>query len=188
MRSIAQFCYRRRRYVVVGWILLLVGVLAISTAFSGEFSTEFKLPGSESQDALDLLEESGVNERTGVQGQVVFEAEQGVQDPAVRESVEGLLADIRSSVPEVETVSPYEPGKDYQIADNGRIAYAELNFSDRNWEAYLDDADVIKDLRDDVNVQGLRIEHLSTLEPSLEEVFLHIISRGVTPAAEKIHA
>jgi len=179
MRSIAQFCYRRRRYVVVGWILLLVGVLAISTAFSGEFSTEFKLPGSESQDALDLLEESGVNERTGVQGQVVFEAEQGVQDPAVRESVEGLLADIRSSVPEVETVSPYEPGKDYQIADNGRIAYAELNFSDRNWEAYLDDADVIKDLRDDVNVQGLRIElggDMFAEAPQFSSEFIGIIA------------
>ncbi len=158
MKSIAQFCYRRRRYVIVGWILLLVGVFALSTAFKGEFSTEFKLPGSESQNALDLLEKSGVKERTGVQGQVVFEAEQGVDDPVVRQAIEGLLADIRSEVPEVETVSPYEPGKEYQIADNGKIAYAELNFSDRNWEAYLDDADVIKDLRDDVNVQGLRIE------------------------------
>jgi RND superfamily putative drug exporter len=158
MRSIANFCYRKRRYVVAGWLFLLAGVIALSTAFSGEFSTEFKLPGSESQDALDLLEESGVEERTGVQGQIVFEAEGGVDDPAVRSAIEGLLADIESEVPEVETVSPYEPGKDYQIADNGTIAYAELNFSDRDWEDYLDDADVIEDLRDDVNVQGLNIE------------------------------
>ena len=43
MRSIAQFCYRRRRYVVAGWVLLLVGALALSTAFSGEFSQSVRI-------------------------------------------------------------------------------------------------------------------------------------------------
>jgi len=135
-----------------------VGLFAVSSAFGEEFTTEFKLPGSESQAAIDLLEESGVAERTGQQGQVVFEAEQGVNDPAVQQAIEALLADIRSNVPGVETVSPYEPGKDYQIADDGKIAYAELNFSDRDFDDYTDDADIIKGMRDKVDVAGLRVE------------------------------
>ena len=182
MRSIAQFCYRRRRYVVVGWVLLLAGAFILSSAFSGEFSTEFKLPGSESQNALDLLEESGVDERTGVQGQVVFETEQGVDDPAVRDSIEGLLADIETSVPEVDTVSPYEDGNEYQISEGGRIAYAELNFSDRDWEQYLDDADVIEELNDDVNVQGLRIElggDMFAEAPQFSSEFIGIIAATI---------
>ncbi len=158
MKSIAKFCYRRRRYVLAGWVAFLVGLLAVSTAFGGEFTTEFKLPGSESQAAIDLLEDSGVAERTGQQGQIVFQADQGVDDPAVRQAIEGLLAEIRSSVPGVETVSPYEPGKDYQIADDGKIAYAELNFSDRDFDDYTDDADIIKGMRDKVDVAGLRVE------------------------------
>ena len=48
MRSIAQFCYRRRRLVVAGWVLLVVGLFALSGAVGGEYRTEFKLPGSES--------------------------------------------------------------------------------------------------------------------------------------------
>ena len=84
MRSIARFCYKRRRYVLGAWVFLLVGLFASATAFSDEFTTEFELPGSESQEALDLLEESGVEERTGIQGQVVFQAEQGVDDPTVQ--------------------------------------------------------------------------------------------------------
>jgi RND superfamily putative drug exporter len=179
MRSIAQICYRRRRFVVIGWIALLAGTFALSSAFSGEFSTEFKLPGSESQNALDLLEDSGVTERTGVQGQVVFEAEQGVDDPAVRQAVEGLLAGIRSEIPEVETVSPYEAGKEHQVADSGTIAYAELNFSDRDWEQYLDDADVIEELRDEVNVEGLRVElggDMFAEAPQFSSEFIGIIA------------
>jgi RND superfamily putative drug exporter len=138
--------------------VLLVGVFALSTAFQGEFSTEFNFPGSESQDAFDLLEERGAAERTGLQGQVVFEAEQGVDDAAVRGAMEGLFAKIEADVPEVEVVSPYAAGNEHQVAETGNIAYAELNFSDRTFEKYTDDADIIKDLRDDVNVEGLRVE------------------------------
>ncbi|MPZ24632.1 MAG: MMPL family transporter [Dehalococcoidia bacterium] len=158
MKRLAQFCYRRRRYVVGGWIFLLVSALALSFAFAGEFKTELRLPGSESQEAVDLLEDSGSIQRTGEQGQVVFEAEQGVDDPAVREAMESLFADIRTEVEGVEVVSPYEDGNSHLIADNGRIAYAELNFGDRNFEAYTDDADIVRDLREEVQVEGLRVE------------------------------
>ncbi|HSP55899.1 MAG TPA: MMPL family transporter [Dehalococcoidia bacterium] len=179
MRSIARFCYKRRRYVVAGWVLLLVGVLGVSSAFAGKFNTEFKLPGSESQRALDLLETSGVNDRTGIQGQVVFRADQGVRDPAVKQNIEGLLANIEANVSQVETVSPYEPGKDYQISADGEIAYAELNFSDRNYEKYVDDADVIKGLRDQVHVDGLQIElggDIFAENPSFSSEYVGIIA------------
>jgi RND superfamily putative drug exporter len=181
MKSIAQFCYRRRRYVLAGWVALLVGLFAASTAFGQEFTTEFKLPGSESQDAIDLLEESGVAERTGIQGQVVFEADQGVDDQAVRESMESLFAEIDShpEIEGVEVVSPYEEGNEHQIAESGQIAYAELNFSDRDFGDYMDDADIIKPMRDEVNVEGLRVEFGGDIfadEPAFSSEYIGIVA------------
>jgi RND superfamily putative drug exporter len=158
VRALAKFCYERRRYVVAGWIVFLVGLFVLNRLFAGEFKTEFELPGSESQAAIDLLKEKGANERTGFQGQVVFKADQGVSDPEVRGAIEKLLTDIETGVPEVDVASPYEPGNEYEISADDNVAYAELNFADRNIEDYSDDADVIKGLRDDVNVQGLQIE------------------------------
>ncbi len=160
MKSIAKFVYRRRRYVLAGWVALLVGLFAASTAFGDEFKTEFKLPGSESQEAIDLLKEKGAAERTGQQGQVVFQAEQGVSDPSVRKKMESLFAAIAANpqVEGVEVVSPYDPGNEHQIAKGGKIAYAELNFSDRDFSEYVDDADVIKELGKNIDVQGLRVE------------------------------
>src|SRR5574341_664011 len=182
MKTIARFCYHRRRYVLVGWIALLVGLFAASTAFGEEFTTEFKLPGSESQDAIDLLEASGVAERTGIQGQVVFEADQGVDDPAVRQSMESLFAAIDSH-PEIEgleIVSPYEAGNEHQIAESRQIAYAELNFSDRDYGDYVDDADVIKELRDDsVAVEGLRVEFGGDMfadEPQCSSEYIGVVA------------
>jgi hypothetical protein len=39
-------------------------LFGLSAAFGGKYKTEFKLPGSESQAAVDLLEAKGVSERT----------------------------------------------------------------------------------------------------------------------------
>jgi RND superfamily putative drug exporter len=182
VRSIAKFCYGKRRYVLAAWLALLVSVWVLSSAFQGEFSTEFKLPGSESQDAIDLLKERGATERSGLQGQVVFEADQGVADPAVRERMEGLFASIESEVPDTEVVSPYAPGSEHQIADSGNVAYAELNFGDRSWEVYSDEAKVIKALRDDAETEGLRVElggDLFASEPSFSSEFVGIIAAVV---------
>ncbi len=158
MKPLARFCYDKRRFVVVGWIALLASISVASYFFAGEYKTEFMLPGSESQEAVDLLEERGVDERTGFFGQVVFRAEQGVNDPSVRQPMEAFLADIESSVDGVQVVSPFEPENAYQISDGGDIAYAEINFSDRSNQEYTDNADVIKDLRQDIEVEGLQVE------------------------------
>ncbi|MEX1254084.1 MAG: MMPL family transporter, partial [Dehalococcoidia bacterium] len=158
MKTLARFCYARRRFVVIGWVLLLVGMFALSAAFGGKPRTEFQLPGSESQEAIDLLKEHGVNERTGFFGQVVFRADQGVTDPAVRQTMETFFTNIEGSVEGVEVVSPYEPANAHQVSASGEIAYAEINFSDRDNEEYVDDAGVIKDLRNEIDVDGLQVE------------------------------
>jgi RND superfamily putative drug exporter len=157
-QALARFCYRRRRYVVGFWILFLIAVFALSSTFAGEFKTEFRLPGSESQDAVDLLERSGGDERTGEQGQVVFKSENGIDDPTVRETMEAFFADIEEQVAGVQVVSPYDEGNEYLVSDDGTIAYAEVNFDDREFEEYADDAEIIKDLRDEIDVEGLRVE------------------------------
>src|SRR3546814_7805832 len=48
---------RRRRWVVLIWVGLLVGVGAASTAAGGTTNDSISLPGTESQDAIDLLYE-----------------------------------------------------------------------------------------------------------------------------------
>jgi RND superfamily putative drug exporter len=154
----------------------------LSATVPGEFSTEFQFPGSESKRAIDLLEESGASERGGIQGQVVFEAEQGVDDPEVQEAIEGFLSDIGSTVNDVQIVSPFEPGNEHQVSASGLIAYAELNFSDRDFEEYSDQGKEIKALRDDLNVDGLRIElggDMFADEPSFSNEFIGILAAVV---------
>ena len=158
MRSLAEFCYKRRWFVLAAWIVLLAGLFALSIAYAGDFKTEFKLPGSESQHAVDLLKERGVAERTGFYGQIVWRAEQGVDDPEVQARMEQFFADIQRDVEGIEIISPYDPENTHQISDDGTIAYAELNLSDRLGSEYTSDANAIKDLWREINIEGLQIE------------------------------
>jgi RND superfamily putative drug exporter len=153
----ARFMYRRRRYVLGFWILLLVGVFALSNSIGGAFKTEFKLPGTESQAAFDLLQQSSFRSRQ-IQSQIVFAAEQGIDDPAVQRQMQQLFARIEQRVPDVNVVSPYVREGVRQISRNGKIAYAQLNFADRSAEAFKNIGNEIKAWGADIHVKGLAVD------------------------------
>jgi RND superfamily putative drug exporter len=158
MQRLARLCYHRRRSVLGIWVVLVVVLTVLANIAGGVFKVDFSLPGSESQRAFDLLDSSGFGSRTGEQAQVVFRADSGVKDPAVEAAVEKFLSSVQTDVPNVVTVSPYSEAGAQQIAPDGKIAYGQMNFTDRPSSDYVDNAKVVKDLRDQISVPGLRVE------------------------------
>jgi RND superfamily putative drug exporter len=156
--SLAEFCYKRRRLVLLGWIVLLVGLFAISSTVAGEYNTQFELPDSESAQAVDLLKERGLEERTGFQGQFVFRSENGVYDPQVRATMEDFFAKVETALEGEEIVSPYDPQNLYQVSQDGKIAYAEINLSDRNVNQFVEDGKTVRDLWKQIPQDGLQVE------------------------------
>ena len=53
--SIAATCFRRRRLVVLAWVLALVGFTVASSVGAGDWKTSARLEGTDSQRAYDLL-------------------------------------------------------------------------------------------------------------------------------------
>ncbi|HEX6712091.1 MAG TPA: hypothetical protein VF066_01855 [Thermoleophilaceae bacterium] len=54
---LGHWAVRRRRLVLAFWVSLFVGIGAISQAVKKDTSDAFNVPGTESQRALDLLDE-----------------------------------------------------------------------------------------------------------------------------------
>ncbi|HEX6425920.1 MAG TPA: MMPL family transporter, partial [Acidimicrobiales bacterium] len=157
LQRLARTCYRRRWSVLGAWAVLLVGLFALNTVFGGKFLDEFDLPGSESQQAYDMLDEHGFEARTGFSGQVVFAADD-VRDPAVQQGMEDLFAEVEQIIEPGEVVSPYGPGGDRFVNDDGTIAYAEVNMGDRNSDEYLAVGDEVRALVADTEVPGATVE------------------------------
>jgi RND superfamily putative drug exporter len=159
LQRLARAVYHRRRRVLVGWVLLLAGLVGLNATAGGEFLDNFTLPGSESQQAADLLRASGFGDRAGANGQVVFRADQGVDDPAVRQAMTALFAELEAGIPDSQVVSPYDPqGGGQRSRRDPRIAYAQLNLGDRDSNGYRQAARTARDLVAQVRVPGLRVE------------------------------
>ena len=135
-KRIAAFCYDNRRMVVGGWVWLLIGLFVLYGVAKGDTRTEFRLPGSESQEAFDILKAKGFSDRSGDSSRIVFRADQGVNDPTVKSTMQQFFKDITSSVDGASIVSPYDQGNERQISKDGKIAYAEMNLTDRPFEDY----------------------------------------------------
>ena len=131
---LGPWCYDRRKLVVGVWIAILVLGSIFSGAVGSAFRDEFNLPDVESKVGFDILDAEFGGQGTGIVGTVVFRAEQGVQDPAVREGMEALLAQIETIEDVNRVESPYAPGGEMLISSQGpeanKIAYANVELPD----------------------------------------------------------
>ena len=133
LQRVAHFCYRRRRTVLVLWIVALVGVSVLGNAVGGTFSQSFSLSGTESQRAQDLLR-ARFPARAGAEGQLVFQSAGGVDNQGVAAAMAPVFAGVAAVPGVVGVVSPYDDPARTQISKDGRIAYATilLEKSDEN--------------------------------------------------------
>jgi RND superfamily putative drug exporter len=54
---LTDWCYRRRRLVVVAWLAILITTAVAGSRFGGGDTTDYGTPGSESKAATNLLDE-----------------------------------------------------------------------------------------------------------------------------------
>ena len=130
MRALATWCVRHRLIVVLIWLAAFLGATFASAAVGTNYTSSFSLPHTESTEALNLLK-SSAPQASGDTERIVFEVPAGstVQDPAVKARIEEMLAKV-AKLPRVATpISPYSPAGARQISPDGRIAFAEVNFT-----------------------------------------------------------
>ena len=155
---LADWSYTRRRSVVLGWILLLVGISILGQNFAGDHGMTFAVPGAESQKAQDLLE-SRFSELSGDTIDVVFQAPDGLADPEVKAGVEAVLQRMDGVDHVIAVVSPYSPEGQRQVAPNGEIGFATLRLD----TSFVDDfprsagRELIR-LADEASQPGFRVE------------------------------
>ena len=128
---LAAWTMRHRRIVLISWVVLLIGVSVAANAVGTRQATNFSLPGTDTQRALDLLQRE-FPAQAGDTDQIVFRATSGRVDAAgIRAQVSPMLRQV-SKVPHVSSViSPFSPAGADAISKDGRIAFATVNFDQR---------------------------------------------------------
>src|ERR1035437_3709081 len=135
MKSLASWCVRHRRWVLLFWLVALVGASFISNAVGTAYSNSFTLPHTESIQALSLLQ-SAAPKQSGDTEQIVFQASGGtkVTDPAVQASVDQALTKV-ARVAHVSNISPRPwalPSASSHISPDGTIGFVTVTFNQEN--------------------------------------------------------
>jgi uncharacterized membrane protein YdfJ with MMPL/SSD domain len=121
---VGRWAFVHRKQVLALWVLLLIVMISLSTAFSRPPSTQFSIPGTQSQQAIDLLNQKFPG-AGGASAQIVFAVPAGktLTEPAIQSAVEASVA-LAKKAPQVKFVTdPYGKGT---ISSNMRIAYATV--------------------------------------------------------------
>ncbi len=135
LQRLARTCFRRRWLVLGVWVAVLIGLNVLANGVIGSnFRTDFKLPATESRTVFEMLQKANPD-RSGATSQIVFQDTSGVNTPEVQQAMDGLFQQV-DQLQGVEVTSPFDPATDgRQISQDGTIAFAQLNVSDRNQSA-----------------------------------------------------
>ncbi|WP_189148418.1 MMPL family transporter [Streptomyces lacrimifluminis] len=127
----ARWCYRHRLVVLLIWVGTVFGLGFAGSAAGTDYANSFSLPNTDSTRAYDLMEEA-FPQSSGDTDTVVWKVDDGtVRDESVRSRIEPELAEIAKMAGVGEVTSPYASGGAAQISENGRIAYAQITFTEQ---------------------------------------------------------
>jgi RND superfamily putative drug exporter len=127
MRRFATWTTGHRKTVIFGWIIALIVIGFIAGSKGADYSEEFKLPTSDSTEAYELLENE-FGEASGGTTQIVYKAGEGVESPQVKQKMEGVFKEVEREPHVTEVASPYKSGGASGISQDGKIAYATIQY------------------------------------------------------------
>ena len=142
--------------VIAGAVAFVLVCGALWATMRGEFGTgSFTLPGTESQQLSDLLDER-FPAAAGDTTEIVIRAPAGVASAGVREEIEELLAEA-AELPQVLAIaSPFEePGR---ISPDGTIARATAQYDRAANQVEDASIEALFEWRDEVSRDDLQVE------------------------------
>lgn len=168
--SISRFVLAHKRIVLVAWLAIFVGAIALMPRAMDQLSTDFTMPGSESADAnAAIMQEYG-----GVGGfsaplVPVIDLPDGttVDDPGVRQEIDAVFAAISGARPDARVVSWASTGDDAFVSDDRGTTFG-LVYLPAAGEASLVGQDAVHQAIEGKTVAGEPV--LLSGRPALSEV------------------
>ena len=131
MKSLARFAYRRRWLILAIWVVLFLGMNALSQSFGTAYANTFTLPGTNSTHALKLLQ-SGFKSKSGDVDEIVFQAKTGTI-ASHRSEILAMVKRVEKVPAVASVVSPFVGGS-LQVSPNGKIAYSVVYFKTQGYK------------------------------------------------------
>jgi RND superfamily putative drug exporter len=133
MRTLAGWCVRHRRIVLLLWASVLVISLFLVTALHADYTNNFTFPHTESSDAINLLK-SVAPGHSGDTEEVVFGTSGGttLSDPAVGQRINTMVDKINALPNVTHVTSPYDSSGNLvnraNVNADDTVGFLQVNF------------------------------------------------------------
>jgi len=124
------WCYAHRWLVLLIWFGSLVAVNVLAQALGTNFSSSLSSGNSESSQVQNILA-AKLPSQAGSPAQVVISTTDPVSDAANQATTAKLVDELRTLPHVASVVSPFSAQGSHQIAANGHIAYARVQFDEQ---------------------------------------------------------
>jgi RND superfamily putative drug exporter len=173
LAAIAGHCARHPWRVVFTWISIFVVLIGLNAAFHGKLINDFKIPGSDTQKATDLITAKFGGQK-GAALRVVLASKDGqpldseAHAAAVHRMLVASAASQRSLAEDPTDVSaitnPLSSGST-QLADSGKIAYFDVQYDRTGFELPRSGVVSVEDqLRSIADAAGMQVEFTGEAE------------------------
>jgi putative drug exporter of the RND superfamily len=156
LARLARWSATQRRLIVAAWVVLAVGGLVLDKALEPDFRNDLSVPGTDSEQAFDLLHER-FPERSGDSMQVVLQTPEGLDDPAVRAAVDASTEEIAALPDVAEVRSPYGPGPE-TISEDSTIGFISVQFDQRANDIPSASVDAVQDVAASIHDGGVEVK------------------------------
>ncbi len=128
LHRLGRWAFRRRRTVVLAWVAVLAAVFLGASSASEASEDSSSLPGIESQQAFDLINERFPGaEADGAEARIVFVAEHGrqVTSAAGRSAIGELVTAVADGPQVADAASPFDTNA---VSKDKSTAYATVTY------------------------------------------------------------
>ncbi|GAB4003567.1 MMPL family transporter [Glycomyces albus] len=162
---IGRGSYRLRWLVLALWVLIVAGVGTAAATLQEETNPEFELPGTESQEAFDLLAERFPDRNNdGASAQIVFAADDGetLLDEDNAAVINELTAEMAASpqVGEAGVIGLFDPEGNPvgMLSEDQTIGIVQVSYSANAFELDEETTEYLKDTVETARDSGLTVE------------------------------
>ena len=128
LERLGRTAARRHRVVIGLWVALAVGLLIYASGHGGQYVDVFTIPGTQSQQASDILQQR-FPAANGSTAQVVFHAPSGtVTGPAQVAAITAAVADLGKVPGALVATNPTQPLFASNVSPDQTTAYSTVTF------------------------------------------------------------
>jgi RND superfamily putative drug exporter len=156
--ALARWCVQRRLGAVLLWLLAFGGITAGAAITGSAYSNDYKVPGTESGRATQLLRDAfpGMG---GDSDTIVWHTASGTVRGADVEQTMTRTLDRIEDLPGVAAVAdPYDGQGAGRVSEDGRTAYATVTFEDQAQDIEKSEAQAVVEAAKGAEADGLQVE------------------------------